>query len=69
MNCVRWSNGQLFAQEEPIYDQTAVTVYNLEEKTGFQKGRLQVTSHRLLWHDQNDKFCILEISLSQIENV
>lgn len=68
MNCLRWSSGQLFVNEEDIYEQATVSVYNLEDQTGFQKGRLQITSHRLLWFDQTDKFCILEISLSQIKN-
>ncbi|RNA09323.1 vacuolar -sorting-associated 36 isoform X1 [Brachionus plicatilis] len=68
MNCVKWSNCQPLINEEDIYQQAAVTIYNLEEKTGFQKGRLQITSHRLLWFDQNDRHCVLEISLSQIKN-
>lgn len=68
MNCIRWSSGQLSINEEDIYDQATVSIYNLEEQTGFQKGRLQITSHRLLWFDQNDKFCVLEISLPQIKN-
>ncbi|CAF0736675.1 unnamed protein product [Brachionus calyciflorus] len=68
MNTVKWSNGKLFPNEDLIYDQQAITIYNLEEKTGFQKGKLQLTSHRLLWNDHNDKNCILEISLNQIKN-
>jgi hypothetical protein len=69
MECVRWSNGRLVpAEEENVYDQPAVNLYALEDKTGFQLGKLQLTSHRLIWHDQHDGQCKLEINLAQIKS-
>jgi hypothetical protein len=66
MECVCWSNGKEQYGEELVYEQNFVTAYNLEEKTGFQRGKLRLTSHRLFWHDQIDLNCIIEVKLAQI---
>ena len=68
MECIRWSNGRLLIpEEENVHEQIAVNVYNIEEKTGFLLGKLQLTSHRLIWHDEADHQCKLEVSLTQIK--
>lgn len=69
MECVCWSNGQLLPMEEPVHEQQGVTVYNRNEKSGFQMGKLRLTSFRILWHDLNDPNCILDIKLPQIQSV
>lgn len=68
MDCVCWSNGYLEPSEEVIYEQNMITVYNNEDKTGFQEGKLRLTNHRLFWHDSKDLNCLLEVHLSQILN-
>lgn len=69
MECVSWSTGQLQAGEEVVHEQNMVTVLSYEEKSGFQRGKLRLTNHRLFWHDSNDYRCVIEIHLSQIANV
>lgn len=69
MECVSWSNGVLQTGEDVAHEQNMVTVYNNEEKTGFQRGKLRLTNYRLLWHDSNDYRCIIELHLSQIVSV
>lgn len=67
MEAIRWSDGKLASPDETsIRQQISVNVYNKEEKSGFQLGKLELTSHRIIWHDQSDHACKLEISLSQI---
>jgi ESCRT-II complex subunit VPS36 len=69
MECVRWSNGRLNSPEEELmHEQSAVNLYAKEERTAFQMGKLQLTSHRMLWQDRNDSSCILEFSLSEIKS-
>ena len=70
MDRFRWSTGKLnIPIEESVHTQRSVSIYNLEERTAFNSGQLQVTSHRLLWHDPNDARCIIELGLNQIVGV
>lgn len=68
MDHFKWSKGVLnsTAHEEQVYDQNAITIYNQEDPTGFKTGRLQLTSHRLIWHAPSDPNCKCETDLSQI---
>ena len=69
MDLFMWSKGHLDkASEEPIYDQNSITIYNLDQKTNFTTGRLQLTSHRLIWHHTLDPNCKVEIDLNLIVN-
>lgn len=68
MDHCKWSKGVInnTVYEENVYDQNAITIYNQEDLTGFKTGRLQLTSHRLIWHAPSDPNCKVETDLSQI---
>ncbi len=68
MDRFRWSQGQLTKpNEESVYEQNSVTVYNLDTRTTFTTGRLQLTSHRLFWHSPTGFNCSsIELELSTI---
>lgn len=67
MDRVSRSTGKLnVPEEEFIYKQVAVSIYDeKDQKTPFQTGELQLSSHRLFWADKNQ---ILEINLFEILN-
>jgi ESCRT-II complex subunit VPS36 len=70
MNVLKWSTGRVdLPNEEQVYEQNATTIYLNEEKTGFQKGKLRLTTHRLFWHDIHDAYCVIELRLFAISNV
>jgi hypothetical protein len=70
MDRLKWTNGQLNVPiEENIYEQNSISIYNGDEKTAFVNGKLQLTSHRLIWHDRNDHKCMIELSLFKILNI
>jgi ESCRT-II complex subunit VPS36 len=70
MEFLKWSNGKLNQpEEEVVHEQTNVSVYDLNEKTGFQAGLLKLTSHRLIWTDKNDPYCIVQLDLSPINRI
>jgi len=67
MDRFKWSQGQLNKpNEESVHEQNSVTVYNLDTRTTFTTGRLQLTSHRLIWHSPADSSCKIELDLSSI---
>jgi hypothetical protein len=70
MDRFKWSQGQLNKpNEESVYEQNSVTVYNLDTRTTFTTGRLQLTSNRLIWHSPTDPSCKIELDLSSIVGV
>lgn len=71
MEYIQYTNGNLQSpNEEMVHTQIGVTIFNNQnEKSAFQNGILKLTSHRLLWQDQYDKLCIIEISLSQVDKI
>lgn len=66
-----WSQGHLDHQsnEESVYNQKSVTIYNQEQRTGFTSGQLDLTSHRLIWHSLIDRNCSVETNLSNITSI
>ena len=69
MDRFKWSDGRLKEMnEETLYQQTAVSFLNLEDRTAFIGGKLELTSHRLIWHDKSDIYCKTELKLSLIKN-
>lgn len=68
-----WSqNAGSQSGEETVHSQSSVSLYNLEQQTGFTGGQLVLTSHRLLWQSNHFKIetelkRVLSAELKQVQ--
>jgi len=64
MDRFSWTDGVLTHDEQLVCQQTGVRLYDGHDKTGFDHGRLVLTSHRLIWKDYKSQESILALPLS-----
>ncbi|CAF2129756.1 unnamed protein product, partial [Rotaria magnacalcarata] len=55
--------GQLYVGEALVTSQNGVSINDGSEKTDYQKGSIELTSHRILWKDKSAQ---VELPLSSI---
>ncbi|CAF1950239.1 unnamed protein product [Rotaria magnacalcarata] len=58
-----WTDGQLYVGEALVTSQNGVSINDGSEKTDYQKGSIELTSHRILWKDKSAQ---VELPLSSI---
>lgn len=66
MDRFTWSDGILTHDEQLVCQQNGVRLYDGNDKTGFDHGQLQLTSHRLIWKDYKSQTSILALPLSSV---
>ncbi|CAF4654145.1 unnamed protein product [Rotaria socialis] len=58
-----WTDGQLHVGEALVTTQNGVSINDGPEKTDYQKGSIELTSHRILWKDKSAQ---VELALSSV---
>lgn len=56
----------LAADEQLVVQQSGVRLYDGQQKSAFDYGRLLLTSHRFIWKDYKNQKCILSLPLSTV---
>lgn len=66
MDRFAWTDGILSPDEQLIVQQSGVRLYDGETKSAFDYGKLQLTTHRLIWRHPKDQKCIISLHLSLV---
>lgn len=69
MDRFSWSDGVLASDEQLILQQNGVRIYDGNQKTAFDQGKLILTSYRVIWKDHRDPKCILSLLLSYVVRI
>lgn len=66
MDRFQWSDGILTSEEQLIVTQGGIRIYDGQNKTTFDRGKLQLTAYRFLWKDDQRQKYILSLPLSLV---
>ena len=66
MDRFAWTDGSLNGDEQLISQQTGVRIYDGEDKTNFENGKISLTTHRLIWRDYKDARYTISVPLSYV---
>ncbi|VUZ55979.1 unnamed protein product [Hymenolepis diminuta] len=64
--CTTPTDSQITDPESPVLTQSGVTLYNGPGRTGFEKGNLTLTSHRLIWQQGNTKIALPLVAVTSV---
>ncbi|CAD5120265.1 DgyrCDS8834 [Dimorphilus gyrociliatus] len=66
MNRFTWSDGFFGQDETLVTQQSAIRIYDGEDKSSFDNGRLLLTTHQLIWRDSKNPSYVIALHLSKI---
>ncbi|XP_065191065.1 vacuolar protein-sorting-associated protein 36-like [Sycon ciliatum] len=72
MDRLTWCDESLLPGEVHILQQASVRIYDGEDRTSFEAGALQLTSHRVIWDDQDQDgrtLCLHHSFIMRLEDV
>lgn len=70
MDRVYWVEvGQLLPGEKVVSQQSSIRLYDGEDKTSFDSGNLQLTTHRLIWDDEDQEGRTIALDLSLVTRI
>jgi len=59
-----WTDGVLGPEERLVLERGGVRIYDGEDKTSFDHGKLLLTTHRLIWRHHTEPKCVISLALS-----
>lgn len=67
--CYWYEHGEFVSGEKVLFQQGGLRLYDGEERTTFESGNLQLTSHRLIWDDEDQEGRTIALDLVLVTNV